>query len=242
MSDRLQELRQKNESQLSYDGLIDEVGRRHVAWIDIMGILDHLENEQIYPAVLRTELLAVISEYVDEDVVTVFTVGDGVIILTEDEDHLHEFLDALFLHYTRFNVEEWRSGEDIYFNRLIRAGVGHGEIHKIDVERYSDKHFNGNVFHDNFSNTPFGPGMIKALRAEEGAPYSVHEYDGNGTIDPVYWWERSGVPERYRIDLLSMLKDYFDWYAGNFSYRYEPYDKGHFEEALDYFDIDEDDL
>lgn len=58
MNGQLSELQEKGESQLSYSGLIDKIGRRHVAWIDLMGILDHLENEQIYPAVLRCELLA----------------------------------------------------------------------------------------------------------------------------------------------------------------------------------------
>lgn len=238
MADTLEELKNKGESQLFYPDHVEEVGQRHVAWIDLMGILDHLENEQIYPAVLRGELLAVVSEYIDEDLVTVFTIGDGVIITTEHGDYLNEFLDALFLHYARFNVENWRNGDDVYFNRLIRAGVGYGDIHRIDVEKHSADHFEGNVFHGNFANKPFGPGLIKALRAEEGAPYSIHEYNDDATISPVHWWKRLGLDEDSRIDVLRMLNDYFDWYDGNYRYRYEPYDRGHFEMALDYFEID----
>lgn len=239
MRNDIDELSNKAESQLFYSGLVDEVGERHVAWVDLMGILDHMENEQVYPTVLRGELLAIVSEYIDEDRVTIFTVGDGVIIVTDDRDYLQEFLDALFLHYGRFNVESWRDGEDVYFNRLIRAGVGYGDVHRIDVESYTDEHVNGDIFHENFSNKPFGPGIIKALRAERGAPYSIHEYNEDTKISPIYWWENVNLDEDSRIDIMLMLKDYFDWYDGNHRYRYQPYDRGHFEKALDYFDIDQ---
>lgn len=242
MGNDLDELGNKAESQLFYSGLVDEVGERHVAWIDLMGILDHMENEQVYPTVLRGELLAIVSEYIDEDLVTVFTVGDGVIIVTEDGDYLQEFLDALFLHYCRFNVVDWRDGQDVYFNRLIRAGIGFGDVHKIDVERYSDEHIKGNVFHENFSNKLFGPGIIKALRAERGPPYSINEYNDDTTITPIRWWENVNLDEDSRIDILRMLKDYFDWYEGSHRYRYQPYERGHFDMALDYFDIDQSDL
>lgn len=75
-----------------------------------------------------------------------------------------------------------------------------------------------------------------------GAPYSIHQYNEDTTIRPVKWWDRLGLDEDSRIAVMRMLKNYFDWYAGNYNYRYEPYDRGHYQMALDYFEIDESDL
>lgn len=81
MSD-LDELANKDEDQYFYHTFLRNLGERHVAWVDIMGVLDALGNDQKAPAVWRGELLTVISEYIDLRKATIFTVGDGIVIMT----------------------------------------------------------------------------------------------------------------------------------------------------------------
>lgn len=242
MNNRLKALRQKSESQFFYAKHIDEIGARHVAWIDLMGILDHLKNKQIYPAVLRGELLSVVSDYIDHEKVELFTAGDGLIIITEDKSYLYDFLGSLMEHYVRFNVENWRDGDDIWLNRLLRAGVGYGDIHKIDLEGYARDNRRGNPFTTDFSNDPFGPGIINALRAERGSPYSTHEYQSDETIEAIQWWDHMNIDYDLRVETVEMLSDYFDWYDSKRKYQYSPHAQSHLDKAVNYFQVDQTDL
>ena len=242
MRDEFRSLANRDESQYFFIDHLDEIGERHVAWIDIMGVLDRLRHNQTYPAVARGELFSVVSEHIAESQAQVTTVGDGVIILTEDREYLVDFLDALMLHYARFNVTNWRDDEDIWLLRLPRVGVGSGDIHKIDTEYYSEDNLRGNVFHDDFRNEPFGPGMIRAMESERGAPFSIHESARHGDPQPIRWWENINLEEEPRIDTVKMLKEYFDWYDSHYRYDYSPYSAGHYEATLDYFDVDESQL
>jgi hypothetical protein len=243
MTRDIDDLKEKDEGQWFNGDHIDVVGDRYVAWIDIMGIRDHLQNRQVYPSILRGELLSVISEYIDSSEVELFTAGDGAIIITEDEKYLQDFLTALFTHYVKFNVKDWREdNHKIYFNRLIRAGIGYGEIHRIDIKKYSRKKNEGNPFHNDFSNDPFGPGIIDALRAEYGSPYSIHKYQSDETIDKVKWWKSSGISYDDRVEMIEMLVDYFDWYEGKHRYQYSPKKSGHLDSCLDYFEVNLSDI
>lgn len=238
MRDEFEQLAQRSESQYFYKAHVENAGEHHVAWIDIMGILDHLKKGQLQPAIARGELLSVVSQHIDQERVQVTTVGDGVIILTEDRNYLEDFLDALMRHYVRFNVRNWKDGGDIWLNRLLRVGVGKGDIHLINRSRYAGMNKNGDVFHDDFRNEPFGPGMIRAMQSERGAPFSIHTNTGS-QIEPYCWWEEVGLAEESRKEIIEMLISYFDWYDAKSRYRYEPYTVGHLEDALEYFDVED---
>lgn len=242
MDSELEALSRKPESQYFYNEYIKREDEKYVAWIDLMGIRDHLKNRQVYPAVLRGELLSVISENIDRSKAEMFTAGDGSIIITDEKDYLYDFLSALFSHYTKFNVKNWKGGEDIWLNRLLRAGVGHGEIHRIDIEKYDSSKRGGSPFSEEFANDPFGPGIIDALRAERGSPYSIHRYNDDGTISGLEWWGYMGLGYDERTDIIEMLDEYFSWYSGRHDYQYSPYDRNHLNKAINYFEVDPKDL
>jgi len=132
---RLSNLR--TETYFNGDHLIEK-GNQFVAWIDLMGVKDALVNNYKSPAIWRGELLVEIHEYVNTDKVSeVFCVGDGVVIMSNDEDYLMSFLRALFSHYVQFNTQ--RHGEwEPYFHRLIRAGTGSGRVFQIDTEGFAN--------------------------------------------------------------------------------------------------------
>lgn len=240
MNDRLEELAEKDEDQYFYaeEYLVNQ-GEKFVSWIDLMGILDALENDQEAPAVWRAELISVISQYIDLDRVDLFTVGDGMIIITDDEDYLYEFLFALFNHYITFNINrrqgEWQ--DNIWLHRLIRAGIGHGPVYTINVEDYAEDFIPENPLSDDFANKPFGPGLIRALNAETGAPFSIHEVTQGGDIEPVKWWDEMDVSDDTRVDLMELLNEYFNWFDKRDEYRYSPYDSNHLIDSLRYFEI-----
>jgi hypothetical protein len=242
MTSEFQNLREKDESQFFYDKFINCEESKHVAWIDLMGIRDHLKSGQVYPAVLRGELLSVCSKHLDEQKSEICTAGDGVIITTEERAYLMDFLRSLFRHYTRFNVKNWQDGEDIWLSRLLRAGVATGEVQMIDEERYATNNRNGNPFHSDFSNDQFGPAIINALTAERGPPYSINEYTSAGDVERVFWWQNVDMSYSDRKDLLNMFVDYFSWYKGRKDYEYPPGQKIHLDTAITYFKVDPSDV
>lgn len=243
MDESLEKLARKDEDQYFYDEYLIDLGVKNVAWIDLMGVLDALENEQTGPAVWRGELISVICEHVDLQRVEVFTVGDGVIIMTEadDSEYLNDILRALFNHYLLFNLNRWEGdwSGDIWLQRLIRAGVGAGPVFEIDIEQYAEDFTPSNPLPDDFANTPFGPGLIRAANAEYGPPFSIHKYVGEGEFEQVKWWKEMDVSPDRRVDLMNMLNEYFNWFDSRDEYRYSPYDSNHMIDALRYFEIGE---
>lgn len=240
MDQRLRELAEKDEDQWFYSEFLEEIPNRKVAWIDIMGVRDALRNNQLAPAIWRGELYSVITAYIDNDITEVFSVGDGIIVMCEDMDYLKSFLKALFSHYVLFNLNRFE-GEwvgDIWLHRLIRAGVGSGPAYIIDVEAYLSEYRGQAPFqNDYFSNTPFGPALIRAFQAEEGPPFSVHVLDREDQPIEWKWWDEIGMEEGIRRDLLTFLNEYFNWYDSQTGYRYKPYKSNHLIDSLRYFEI-----
>ncbi|MFC7138462.1 hypothetical protein ACFQMA_01250 [Halosimplex aquaticum] len=152
MTEDLDDLAELEQDQFFYEQCLDDLGQKHVAWIDLMGILDSLSNDQKMPAVYRGELLAVISRFLDFDRAETFTIGDGVIIMTDDKDYLYEFLGSLFSHYVKFNIHRYKGDWDIWLHRLIRAGIGTGDVYQIDMDGYDEKNRNGNPIPDGIEN------------------------------------------------------------------------------------------
>lgn len=238
MTPDLGELAERDEDIYFYNRFLQNLGEKYIAWIDLMGVLDCLSNDQTMPGVYRGELLAVVSRYIDFDRAETFTVGDGVLIMTEDRDYLLEFLSSLFSHYVHFNVRRYQNDEwEIWLHRLIRAGIGSGDVFKIDMDTYDEENRNGNPIPDDIDNTPFGPALIRALQAEQGAPYSIHEHNVGGDPDPIKWWNTQPISLGDRKDVLRMLNDYFNWFNSKETYRYSPYESNHLIKSIRYFEV-----
>lgn len=227
-------LAHKRTEQFFNGDFLEPLGNKYVAWVDIMGVRDALQNNQKAPAIWRAELLSVVHEYIDDEKVEVFTVGDGVVIMTDREKYLTSFLGALFTHYVNFNLNRYGDWE-IYLHRLIRAGVGSGQVYRINVEAYDTEKDEGAPFPDGFSNTPFGPGPIEAFNAEQGSPFSIQEADGDNGGTPVKWWDDTGLSKQKRYELLELLAEYFQWFNQRDYYSYEPYESEHDKKAKEYF-------
>ncbi|MFC4407962.1 hypothetical protein [Haloarchaeobius iranensis] len=236
MTPDLEDLAELDEDQYFFDRFLEDMGEKHVAWIDLMGVLDSLSNDQSMPGVYRGELLAVISKYIDFDRSDIFTIGDGVIIMTDDKEYLMNFLGALFSHYVHFNIA--RHGEwDIWLHRLIRAGVGTGDLYVIDMDEYEEVNWNGNPIPRTIDNTPFGPALIRALQAESGAPYSIHEHVTGGEPETIKWWNSQPISMEDRENILKMLNEYFNWFNSKDTYQYSPYESNHMMTSLRFFEV-----
>ncbi len=235
MDEGIQSLSNKQtETFFNGDHLVEK-GNQFVAWIDLMGVKDALVNNYKSPAIWRGELLAEIHEYVNQDKVDeVFCVGDGVVLMSNNEDYLMNFLQALFSHYVRFNTRRHGDWEP-YYHRLIRAGTGSGRVFQIDVEEFESDNHGGSPFPETFRNEPFGPGVIEAFSTEGGAPFSIQTPD-DGAFK---WWQDdwdNGRRDQHQTQVLELLEDYFNFFAGSSEYSYEPYTTEHHTEALNFFD------
>lgn len=242
MRDELRELAEKDEDQWFYNDHLIEIPDKKVAWIDLMGILDALENDQEAPAIWRGELYSVITEYIDHDITDVFSIGDGVIVMADDMDYLKAFLSSLFSHYVKFNIRRYNGdwSGDIWLHRLIRAGIGTGPVYQIDTERYLGSFRGGSPFQNEyFINTPFGPALIRALQSEEGPPFSIHVLDSEDQPIEWKWWKDIGLGIETRLELIELLNEYFNWYDSETGYRYKPYDSNHLIDFLRYFEIED---
>lgn len=238
MPDWIQKLKDRETEQYFNAKFLSELGNKYVAWVDLMGIQDSLSKDHVTPAILRGELLAVVYTHIDLDLVEVFSVGDGVVLMTDNRDYLEEFLTALFYHYVKFNLRHYRGDEykwEINLHRLIRAGMGSGRMYEIDVERFHNEHYDGSVFDDSFANTPFGPGAIDAFAAEGGAPFSIRQ-STDTDVEPLKWW-RNELSDSMREELEQMLTDYFDWFAERDRYRYDPHESEHPRLVQEYFEL-----
>jgi len=235
MDDGIQELSKLRTETFFNGNHLKEKGNQFVAWIDLMGVQDALVNDHKTPAIWRGELLAEIHEHVNLDKVgEVFCVGDGVVIMSNNEDYLMSFLRALFSHYVKFNIHRYGDWEP-YYHRLIRAGTGSGRVFQIDIEEFDRDNHGGAPFAESFRNEPFGPGVIEAFSTEGGAPFSIQTPE-----DGAYkWWKDDwidGTRNQKQTQVLEMLQDYFDYFSGAEKYSYKPYETEHHKEALSFFE------
>jgi hypothetical protein len=216
-------LTRKHTSEFFNGDFIETIGYLDVAWVDFMGMKDALRNDQDKPSVLRGELLATIHRYTkDAEVEGIFTIGDGVIILSESRDYLKEFLAALFNHYMKVNLTEYR--DDVWLARLPRGGIGSGRVQQIDMETFEEENHSGNPIPESFDNTPFGPGTMNAMDAESSAPLGINEYNG-GNITPYRWWSEHQLGQygrKHRREFLEFFEEYQDWHRVRDEYRYSP--------------------
>jgi len=199
-----------------------------------MGVQDALVNEYKSPAIWRGELLVDVHEYVNPNKVDeVFCVGDGVVLMSDDEEYLLSFLEALFGHYVGFNRRKHGDWEP-YYHRFIRAGTGSGRVYKLDIERHDRDKNEGSPFPEEFRNEPFGPGIIEAFTTEGGAPFSIHR-PGN---EAYKWWKNEWefMEDVKKKNTLKMLSDYFDYFDERDEYDYDPYGKDHHTAALEFFE------
>lgn len=154
-----------------------------------------------------------------------------------------EFIYALFSHYVKFNLERYRGNKldkwDIWLHRLIRAGIGSGPVYRIDGPKYNNAKRGGSPFPSSFSNTPFGPALIRASLAEHGAPFSIHEYNEDGDYETVKWWKEMDISNDDKLNLVQMLNEYFNWFDSRDEYQYSPYDSNHLIDSLRYYEIGE---
>lgn len=217
------------------------LGNRYVAWIDLMGVRDALEKDYKSPAIWRGELLTVVHRHINKDEAEVFSVGDGVVIMTEDESYRDSFLEALFDYYVDFNIRKYGNWK-IYLHRLIRAGTGSGRVFQIDVEAHDEADNEGTPFTDNFPNEPFGPGIIEAFKTEGGAPFTIQKPSSGDDVEPHKWWENTWkfdfTVESNKKSTLNLLSDYFEYYDERDEYAYDPYNKKrkHDKAVLEFFE------
>lgn len=239
--DKLSRLALQETEQYFHGEHLESFGNQFVAWVDIMGMRDALTNREKMPAILRGELLSTVYQYIDRDKVDIISIGDGVVLLTDYEEYLHDFLTELFHFYTRFNVKRYQEDhwESIHFHRFIRAGVGSGVSYVIDLDFYDEDNNDGSPFPEEFSNRPFGPGPIQALNAEGGSPLGIQESDWRGQGQPIKWWTEGVLPDSKRKSLLELLDEYFRWYDKKKIYSYEPYKRDHHIQAMKYFNADD---
>lgn len=236
MNSNTRELLRKQTETYFNGNHLDELGNKYVVWIDIMGVRDKLRKDQKLPAIFRGELLTEVYRYVDSDKVEeVFTVGDGVVIMSNDESYLLEFVSGLLNHYATFNLERWGDWE-MNYHRFLRVGFGSGRVYKIDVEDFEEDADDGSPFPSEFPNTPFGPGPIEAFSAEGGAPLSIQYSDGTSEK----WWSKGvgQLSDHQRKRLVQLIAEYFDWHDSRGRYNYDPYsdESGHLEYVKEYFE------
>lgn len=209
---------------------VRDLGNKFVVWIDLMGVRDALMQNQKMPAVWRGELAALVFKYINENKAEPFIVGDGVVVMSDNEDYLKEFTFHVMRVYAKANLNNYRSWET-NFHRFVRAGWGSGRVYEIDMEEYLRDYHGDFPFSSDFDNSPFGPGPVRAFSADHGSPLSIQMHEDS----PLIWWQEVEFADNDRERLLEVYQDYFDWYAERDRYNYKPYERNHHEFALSYF-------
>jgi hypothetical protein len=239
MTDRTADLLKEDEDQFFYKKYLIEHRQKAVGWIDMMGMRDRLDLEMLHPSVMLGEILSDIYYHIDQQKVDCYSLGDAVLLVSDDGAYVEKFLRHILHRYVNTTIK-MKNYENPSFHRVMRAGFATGKLFTIDYKSYNRDYRQAEPFPNGFTNPPYGPALAQAFLAEKGSPYSLHRYEGRNYHPPMKWWKNTGLSRKKRESLIDRMKSYFDEFSDSNKYQYTPYDadKRHHKKLEKFFELE----
>ncbi|WP_127014739.1 MULTISPECIES: hypothetical protein [Haloarcula] len=180
----------------------------YVCWMDIMGTGNNM-YQNISDAAQKILQFQILAKEFETDGLTIYPMMDGVYIVSQEIDHLTEFLKLVFERAANEVLD--RELDDMF---IIRGGVSFGPV--VEGKDFPIE-FEDDGYRQNIESLLIGPPMVEAYGIEEDAPpfgIAIHDSARSFTPDNFqYQWYKwfDNNNRELANDLRKKLETYFDY-------------------------------